>query len=99
MLARMLAVGCGPRGVRSNVICPGDIAPRMRDLRLPGVADDQVDTSGWPVPPVGRIGSAGDVASAAVFLASEGADVCSGAVLLVDGGMLAGMRNGGRPAS
>jgi NAD(P)-dependent dehydrogenase (short-subunit alcohol dehydrogenase family) len=99
MLAKMLAVGCGPRGVRSNVICPGDIAPGMRDLREPGTADARVDTGGWPLPPLGRIGRATDVASAAAFLASDGSAFCSGSVLLVDGGMRAGMRAGGRPAS
>lgn len=97
MLAKMLAIDCGPSGVRSNVICPGDIAPGMRDLRAPGRSDDQVETSGWPLPPVGRIGSAEDVAAAAVFLASDRSAFCSGSVLLVDGGMRAGMRRGGRP--
>ena len=97
MLAKMLAIDCGPRGVRSNVICPGDIAPGMRDLRAPGRSDDQVETSDWPLPPLGRIGRAGDVAAAAVFLASDQSAFCSGSVLLVDGGMRAGMRRGGRP--
>jgi NAD(P)-dependent dehydrogenase (short-subunit alcohol dehydrogenase family) len=97
MLAKMLAVDCGPRGVRSNVICPGDIEPGMRDLRQRGEPDEAVDTTAWPLPPVGRIGRAGDVAAGAVFLASDQSAFCSGTVLLVDGGMRAGMRRGGRP--
>ncbi len=99
MLAKMLAIDCGPRGVRSNVICPGDIAPGMRDLRRQSQPDAQVDTTGWPLPPVGRIGRAEDVAAAAVFLASDQSAFCSGTVLLVDGGMRAGMRRGGRPTT
>jgi NAD(P)-dependent dehydrogenase (short-subunit alcohol dehydrogenase family) len=99
MLAKMLAIDCGPRGVRSNVICPGDISPGMRDLRQQSQPDDQVDTGGWPLPPVGRIGRAADVAAAALFLASDQSAFCSGSVLLVDGGMRAGMRSGGRPAT
>jgi NAD(P)-dependent dehydrogenase (short-subunit alcohol dehydrogenase family) len=99
MLAKMLAIDGGPRGVRSNVVCPGDIAPGMRDMRESGVEDAAVDTGHWPVPPLGRIGRAEDVASAAVFLASDQSAFCSGSVLLVDGGMRAGMRSGGPPVT
>ena len=97
MMAKMLAVDGGPLGVRCNAICPGDIVPGMHDMRQPGVSDADVDTSSWPIPPLGRIGQAGDVASAAVFLASQQSAFCSGAVLLVDGGMRAGMRSAGPP--
>lgn len=97
MLGRMLAIDCGARGVRCNTICPGDIVPGMREMRAPGEDDREDDTSDWAVPPIGRIGQAADVASAAVFLASEDAAFVTGAQLLVDGGMRAGMRAGGRP--
>ena len=36
MLGKMLAVDCGRRGVRSNVLCPGDISPGMREMLAPG---------------------------------------------------------------
>jgi len=45
---------------------------------------------GWPVPPIGRVGQAGDVAAAAVFYASDQAEFITGTTLLVDGGMTAG---------
>jgi len=44
----------------------------------------------WPVPPIGRIGQAGDVAAAAVFYASGEAGFITGTTLLIDGGMTAG---------
>jgi NAD(P)-dependent dehydrogenase (short-subunit alcohol dehydrogenase family) len=91
MLSKMLALDGGPDGVRSNCICPGDIVPGMRHMGPPGKegrADDE--PSSWTVPPVGRLGAATDVASAAVFLASDEASFVTGAVLLVDGGMRAG---------
>ena len=44
----------------------------------------------WPVPPIGRIGQASDVAAAAVFYASAEAEFITGTTLLVDGGMTAG---------
>jgi NAD(P)-dependent dehydrogenase (short-subunit alcohol dehydrogenase family) len=98
MLGKMLAVDCGRRGVRSNVLCPGDIAPGMREMTAPGETERTDDPASWPLPPVGRIGRAADVAAAAVFLASDDSAFVNGAVILVDGGMRAGMRAGGPPA-
>jgi NAD(P)-dependent dehydrogenase (short-subunit alcohol dehydrogenase family) len=52
---------------------------------------DRDDSSGpWPVPPIGRIGQASDVAAAAVFYASSEAAFITGTTLLIDGGMTAG---------
>jgi NAD(P)-dependent dehydrogenase (short-subunit alcohol dehydrogenase family) len=92
MLGKMLALDGGPDGVRSNVLCPGDIEPGMRHLAPPGQSqrDGTEDASGWPVPPIGRIGQPGDVAAAAVFYASDQAEFITGTTLLVDGGMTAG---------
>jgi NAD(P)-dependent dehydrogenase (short-subunit alcohol dehydrogenase family) len=99
MLAKMLAVDGGPRGVRSNVVCPGDIAPGMREMLAPGEAARADDPAGWPRPPIGRVGRAEDVAGVAAFLASDDAAFCTGSVVLVDGGMRAGMRAGARPTT
>jgi NAD(P)-dependent dehydrogenase (short-subunit alcohol dehydrogenase family) len=94
MLGKMLALDGGRDGVRSNVLCPGDIWPGMRHMAPPGeqARDETRDESGdeWPVPPIGRIGQAGDVAAAAVFYASGEAGFITGTTLLIDGGMTAG---------
>jgi NAD(P)-dependent dehydrogenase (short-subunit alcohol dehydrogenase family) len=90
MLGKMLALEGGPDGVRSNVLCPGDTWPGMRHMGPPGQAERGEDDGDWPVPPIGRIGRAGDVAAAAVFYASADADFLTGTTLLVDGGMTAG---------
>src|SRR6266702_383572 len=90
MLGKMLALDGGPDGVRSNVLCPGDIWPGMRHMGPPGGQDRGEDGGDWPVPPIGRIGQAGDVAAAAVFYASAEAEFITGTTLLVDGGMTAG---------
>jgi NAD(P)-dependent dehydrogenase (short-subunit alcohol dehydrogenase family) len=90
MLGKMLALDGGPDGVRSNVLCPGDIWPGMRHMGPPGQPDTADSGSGWPVPPIGRIGQASDVAAATVFYASDEAAFITGTTLLVDGGMTAG---------
>ena len=89
MLGKMLALDGGPDGVRSNVLCPGDIWPGMRHMTPPG-EQARGESGDWPVPPIGRIGQARDVAAAAVFYASEEAGFITGTTLLVDGGMTAG---------
>src|SRR6516164_6086889 len=90
MLGKMLALDGGPDGVRSNVLCPGDIWPGMRHMGPPGSLDRAEGSGDWPVPPIGRIGQAGDVAAAAVFYASAEVEFITGSTLLVDGGMTAG---------
>ncbi|MEA2558408.1 MAG: meso-butanediol dehydrogenase / (S,S)-butanediol dehydrogenase / diacetyl reductase [Actinomycetota bacterium] len=94
MLSNTLAIECGRRGgVRSNTLCPGDTKPGMRHMGPPGDPDrPEDDPSEWPLPPIGRVGEAMDVAEAAVFLASDKASFITGVALLVDGGMRAGAR-------
>ena len=90
MLSKMLALDGGPLGVRSNCVCPGDIAPGMRHmLSAEGGERPEDHWRGWPLPPLGRYGEAGDVAEAVLYLASDRSAFCTGAVLLVDGGMRA----------
>jgi NAD(P)-dependent dehydrogenase (short-subunit alcohol dehydrogenase family) len=89
MLGKMLALEGGPDGVRSNVLCPGDTWPGMRHMGPPGT-EDRPEGGDWPIPPIGRIGQASDVAAAAVFYASAESEFITGTTLLVDGGMTAG---------
>jgi NAD(P)-dependent dehydrogenase (short-subunit alcohol dehydrogenase family) len=90
MLGKMLALDGGPDGVRSNVLCPGDIWPGMRHMAPPGAQDRDESSGQWPVPPIGRVGQASDVAAAAVFYASGETEFITGTTLLIDGGMTAG---------
>jgi NAD(P)-dependent dehydrogenase (short-subunit alcohol dehydrogenase family) len=62
----------------------------MRHMGPPGEPDRGEEAGDWPVPPIGRVGEAGDVAAAAAFYASDDAAFLTGSTLLVDGGMTAG---------
>jgi NAD(P)-dependent dehydrogenase (short-subunit alcohol dehydrogenase family) len=99
MLSNVLAIECGRRGVRSNVIAPGDTVPGMRHMAPPGsTGRSEDDPATWSIPPIGRLGRAEDVAAAAVYLASDRASFVNGIVLLVDGGMRAGYRTATDPS-
>ncbi len=84
-----LATRYGPKGVRANCIAPGTIrTPIWQDRvdRDPGVFER---VGQWY--PLRRVGEPEDIANAALFLASDEAAWVSGAVLNVDGGLMAGL--------
>lgn len=82
-LTKALAKEVGPSGVRVNCIAPGLIETGMnQELTLEDVAAI-VD-----VTPLGRIGSTNDVASSALFLASDESSFITGQVLGVNGGYI-----------
>ena len=77
-LARSMAVIAAADGVRVNVVAPGAIATDFDERLLP--ADDRSDV------PVGRMGTAEEVASVVRFLVGPDASYVTGAVWTVDGG-------------
>jgi 3alpha(or 20beta)-hydroxysteroid dehydrogenase len=83
-LTRASALDLGPLGIRVNAILPGVIRTAMIaqvvEAREPELA------AGLPL---GRIGEPGDIAAAAVFLASDDAAWITGADFTVDGGHMA----------
>jgi NAD(P)-dependent dehydrogenase (short-subunit alcohol dehydrogenase family) len=90
---QQLAVQNAPYGVRANTILPGTIDTpmavdqRVRLLHRP--REELVVERNAGVPLRGKMGSAWDVANAALFLASDEAEFITGVALPVDGGMLA----------
>ncbi len=85
-LARALAREVGSRGITVNVVAPGMIDTDMtREL-----AADRRDLMVGQVP-LGRIGTADEVADVVTFLASDAARYVTGAVLPVDGGLGMGL--------
>ena len=81
-MSRALARELGSRGVTVNCIAPGFIATDMTS----GLDESQTAALLTQIP-LGRLGSAADIAHAAAFLASPQAGYITGTTLHVNGGM------------
>ncbi len=84
-MTRVWARELGRKGITVNAIAPGYIATDMTAAMPPQAQERLIAAT-----PVGRPGKPEDVANGYLFLASEEASFINGAVLSVDGGMVAG---------
>jgi 3alpha(or 20beta)-hydroxysteroid dehydrogenase len=86
-LTRSAAVELAPFGIRVNAVCPGSI-----DTPITGTGG--FDLTDWDAYrrsiPLGRRGTADDVAQAALYLAGDMSGYVTGTELVVDGGLIAG---------
>jgi 2-keto-3-deoxy-L-fuconate dehydrogenase len=91
-LTKAVAADFIKRGIRSNAICPGTIQSPSLDERIAGQAQasgqslDSVRQAFVDRQPMGRLGTAEEVAWLAVYLASDEASYTTGQIHLVDGG-------------
>jgi NAD(P)-dependent dehydrogenase (short-subunit alcohol dehydrogenase family) len=87
-MTRAIAVDSTPRGVRVNCLCPGPVdTPMVR--RWFDEAEDPETLKATQLEPVlaGRFADPDEIASAALFLASDESSFMTGAMLVVDGGV------------
>jgi peroxisomal 2,4-dienoyl-CoA reductase len=87
-LTRHLAVEWGPAGVRVVAIAPGPIDETEGMSRLAG--DPEVRARVERSTPLGRLGRIDDIATMAVYLASDAASWITGTTFVVDGGQRLG---------
>lgn len=91
-LTKAVAADFVERGIRCNAICPGTIESpsleqRIADqARMRDVSADEVRRAFVARQPIGRIGTADEVAALALYLASDEASFTTGAIHLIDGG-------------
>lgn len=88
MMAKILSMDGAPHGIRVNCLCPGYVEPGMRHFpdrtHGPGYVDP-------PVAPIGRYGRPRDIAQGALYLVSDESSFCTGSVLMLEGGITAGI--------
>jgi NAD(P)-dependent dehydrogenase (short-subunit alcohol dehydrogenase family) len=86
-LTRALAVDHVGDGLRVNVVCPGTVdTPWVRRL-VEDVGESLDDLRARQ--PMGRLGTAEEIAEAVAYLASEAARFVTGSVFVIDGGLTA----------
>jgi len=86
-LTKSLAVEYGPDNIRTNCVCPAAITTPMvveSNLKDPEFDEAKFLSEGTPLR---RWGTPDEVASIAVFLASDGAAYLNGAIIVADGGI------------
>ncbi len=91
-LSKAVAADFIRRGVRCNAICPGTVQSPSLDARIAAQAkvlkktDEDVRQMFVDRQPMGRLGTAEEIAAMAVYLASDEAAFTTGQTFLVDGG-------------
>ena len=84
-LTKSLAVQFGPRGVRSNAICPGPVeTPLLMDWL---VKDEEAKRIRLARNPTGRFGKPEEIVYMAMYLASDESRWTNGASMVIDGGI------------
>lgn len=89
-LTRRLALEYAPHGIRVNSVLPGMIdTPIGVDeiVRRTGVAREEIVAARAAIVPIGRQGTAWDVAHAVLYFASADSEYVTGQSLVVDGGL------------
>jgi len=92
---RALALEAAAFGIRANALVPGTTDTPMIRREVSVSTDPDGMLRRWADSiPLGRLATPDDIASAAVFLASDDARFITGASLVVDGGQLAAFNTG-----
>jgi 2-keto-3-deoxy-L-fuconate dehydrogenase len=86
-LTKGVARDVAASGVRCNALCPGTTdTPSLAERMMSGPDPEAARRAFVSRQPVGRLGTAEEMAEAAVYLASDASAFATGTVLVVDGG-------------
>ena len=88
---KQVAIQYAGTGVRCNCVCPGTVDSPW----VAGLLDQSDDPAAMRAAlvarqPMGRLGEPGEIAAAALYLASDDAAFVTGSALVIDGGLVAG---------
>ena len=84
-LTKVMAKEWGKYNVRANVICPGLIQTKFSQALW---SNDGIMKHMMSKLPISRVGQPEEIASLALFLASDASSYCTGSVFMADGGYL-----------
>jgi 2-keto-3-deoxy-L-fuconate dehydrogenase len=86
-MTKAIAADFVTKGIRCNAICPGTVESPSLDQRLRETGDYEAARAAFVSrQPMGRIGKAEEIASLAVYLASDEAAFTTGHAHIIDGG-------------
>ena len=92
-MMKTLALQLAKENILVNTLCPGKILTDrlLGGLKQSGLSREEYLTRQGAEVPMGRVGTAEEFASVAVFLASERASYVTGVSIQVDGGLVRGL--------
>lgn len=87
LLTKAMAIDHGRQNIRVNCICPGDVETPMlpEDAKFRELKWEEY-IAGCAQRPMGRVGTADEIARVVLFLASDESSFMTGAAIAVDGG-------------
>jgi 2-keto-3-deoxy-L-fuconate dehydrogenase len=86
-LTKSVAADFVGRGIRCNAICPGTVDTPSLQQRLADTGDYDAALAAFKArQPMGRLGTAEEIAALAAYLASDEAAFTTGAIHIIDGG-------------
>lgn len=87
-LTKSIAADYVKMGIRCNALCPGTVdTPSLAD-RIAALGDPETVKKDFERrQPMGRLGTAGEIATAALYFASDESAFVTGTVFVIDGGM------------
>jgi 2-keto-3-deoxy-L-fuconate dehydrogenase len=87
-LTKAVAIDFIGRGIRCNAVCPGTVETPSLEQRIAAFQDQEAARKAFIArQPMGRLGTAAEIAPICVYLASDESSYATGAVFTIDGGM------------
>jgi 2-keto-3-deoxy-L-fuconate dehydrogenase len=87
-LTKSVAADFVTKGIRCNAVCPGTVDSPSLQQRLRDMGDYEAARKAFTArQPMGRLGTAEEIAAVVLYLASDVSAFCTGQAICVDGGM------------
>jgi 2-keto-3-deoxy-L-fuconate dehydrogenase len=86
-LTKAVAADFVSKGVRCNAVCPGTVDTPSLEARIAAQGDPEKTRAAFIArQPIGRLGTAEEIAALVVYLASDESSYTTGAIHVIDGG-------------